>query len=96
MTTSTKRDILMAAAIIMVICVGMAVLERPAERQKCNGPVEELFTDCAHQRDLISVLPWANPSLLSRAATAKSSWLIRRDRAPPIMAHAQGLHLSSG
>ncbi len=57
MTTSTKRDILMAAAIILVICVGMAVLERPAERQKCNGPVEELFTDCAHQRDLISVLP---------------------------------------
>jgi hypothetical protein len=57
MTTSTKRDILMAAAIILVICVGMAVLERPAERQKCDGPVEELFTDCAHQRDLISVLP---------------------------------------
>jgi len=94
MTTSTKRDILMAAAIILVICVGMAVLERPAERQKCNGPVEELFTDCAHH--LISVLPWANPSLLSRAATAKSSWLIRRDRAPLIMAHAQGLHLPSG
>jgi hypothetical protein len=44
-------------SIFLVICVGMAVLERRAERQKCNGPVEELFTDCAHQRDLISVLP---------------------------------------
>jgi hypothetical protein len=26
-------------SIFLVICVGMAVLERRAERQKCNGPV---------------------------------------------------------
>jgi hypothetical protein len=80
----------------------MAVLERPAERQKCNGPVEELFTDCVLSNDGFAqgrTLELARP-IVGRGASLdadQARWQLleeRQDRAPLQLAADD--HLASG